>query len=678
MITTSEQSQLLYSLEEIVEACRQPISDILPSAWAESRRVLTSEESPGKPGPFRYSNSPYTREIVDTLHWSHPAQIISVMKGAQIGFSVSVIENGVGWIIGESPAPTLFLTGHADLADEAFDKLDRMIDGANLRYLIRPTVNRRKNQKTGDTNKMKQFAGGYIIGGSAGNHSLLRQRSVRYIFVDDFENAKKSDKDSGSTRKMIEQRAAANKLKRKIMYISTPELKATSNIEPVFLLGDQRRYTIPCPHCGVFIPIHWATDVEGSDGRHKAGIYYKLDTVGKLIPQSVGYVCQMCSGFFKEKHKYETLNIGVWKPTATPYSPEYTSYHISSLYAGTGMYDWPHYVNEYLQANPAEGVQDRGLMQTFTNLCLGETFEQQGEAPKANQLQKNTRPYAPGTIPEKMSINDGNGKIMLLTLAADLNGTEDDARLDYAITAWSETGAEYHILHGSIGTFIPRENTIKNKEDRPRFTYHHNKQNSVWPLFQEIINTKFKTDTGRNMRPAITGLDCGFHTAFAYSFIDKTNSYVLGLKGKDIEKYVKLDIDQRNFSPSKERGKLYILQVNHIKDDLADKMKLRWDKGNDTQQPPGFINYPTPTDGLYTYNNFYSHYESEQRVIETKDGTGIAATWKKKNSAVQNHFWDVHVYNMAIREIWVHLVTTDAKIPRGTWKDYIELINGKF
>ena len=47
-----------------------------------------------------------------------------------------------------------------------------------------------------------------------------------------------------------------------------------------------------------------------------------------------------------------------------------------------------------------------------------------------------------------MSENDGNGAIVFVTLGADMNGKPDDARLDYEIVAWSESGASYSINHG--------------------------------------------------------------------------------------------------------------------------------------------------------------------------------------------------------------------------------------
>lgn len=661
---------------DVLEAARWLLSNIKPSEWNERNRSMTTSVSPF-PGKFSYNITPYLREIVDCMSPGHPARIIAIMKGAQVGFSTGVIEAAIGWIISENPGNILFLTGHSELSEEAMNgKIDQMIDSCGLRTLIRPNVLRTRNMRTGDTNKSKEFPGGSLVAGGANNHKLLRQRSVRFGFVDDFEAAKSSSKESGSTTRMIEQRFAAYADKMKLFYISTPELKQTSNIEPVYLLGDQRKFHIPCPCCAEYIALEWSLPIEG-DEKQMAGITWKLDEKNKLIPESVGYTCQKCGGFFDDKKKYELNILGEWRPTAEPSTLGYYSYHLSSLYAPPGMYDWDHYVRQYLEANPINEPQKESLQKTFVNLCLGETYEASGEAPKANDLQKNIRSYEIGLIPEKISERDGNGKIVLITCSCDMNGTEEDARLDYEILAWSETGSNYSITQGSIGTFVPREGSKKNKIDRERWTYEHHRQNSVWTTLEKIISTPLKTDTGRQMLVFITGVDCGHYTQHAYTYIDKSNCNVVGLKGKDADKYIRFGADISSFKHAKERSKLYLVEVGHVKDGLAEKIKLRWDEGNDDSQPPGFMNYPSPTEGKYSFKNFFSHYESEHCVTVSKPGEETASRWVKKGIQ-QNHFWDVRVYNVVLKDIVVSLVCTTMKIKNYGWTDYVDLVMGRY
>lgn len=659
-------------IKEALKAGNVFLSDLKPSEWAEKNRVMP-QGSPF-PGPYSYDKTPYFKEIVNHLSPESPARIIAFMKGAQIGASAGVIENGLGWIIDQRPQHVLFLTGHADLAEESMSgRVDEMIDSCGLRPLIRASSLRKKNQRTGDTNKSKEFPDGSITAGSAGNHKLLRQRTVQAGFIDDYEAAKGLTKESGSTFKMIEQRFASSESKMKLYFISTPEVKQTSNIEPVYLLGDQRRYNVHCPCCNELITLEWMHEV---DEYNLAGITWKTDTNGKLIDKSVGYICQKCGGFFQEKHKYEMNLNGLWVPTAEPYAPDYASYQLSALYAAPGMFNWTHYVRDYIAANP-KGIPKPELMQTFTNLCLGLTYETKAKTTSANVLLTNLRDYPIGIIPEKVSIQDGNGIIVGLTMACDMGGFVEDGRVDWEIVAWSQSGTPYSVDQGSVGTFVNKENAMKNKEDRAAWSYDLRASNSVWPEIIKIASTVYPKDTGTSMRPQILGIDTGFFEKEAFEFIDSVTSlWCVGLKGKDVFKFSILQKDAKVFKKGLSRSKLYILEVNKLKDNLSDLMMLKWDKYQDDAQPVGFMNYPQQSDGKYTYKNYFKHFEAEHRILEAdKDGLDVRFKWVKKGTSLQNHFWDVRIYNMALRDILAYEVCKEAKNEDTSWAGYVKLIS---
>ena len=87
------------------------------------------------------------------------------------------------------------------------------------------------------------------------------------------------------------------------------------------------------------------------------------------------------------------------------------------------------------------------------------------------------------------------------------------------------------------------------------------------------------------------------------------------------------------------------------------------------------MNFPTPSNGLYTFNNFFAHYESEHRIMEAVDGENVAAKWVKKSSNHMNHMWDCRVYNHAIKDIIVSLVCKEAKLKSFTWADFVNLFS---
>lgn len=659
-------------LIEILEAGYTFVSDILPSEWTEQNMVMQKPF----PGPFKYSKTPYAREIIDRLSPNDPCHTLALMKGAQIGMSSGVIIPGIGWIIANNPGNTYLSVGAPDLVAPAMEKLDLMIDATGLRSLIKPQSQRVKNNKTGDTNEKKEFPNGYVALGSANNHKNLRQVDLQFVFLDDVEAIKKSSEQSGDTLSMVEQRQASYYGKSKLFLVSTPELKEKSNIEPAYLKGDQRKYMIPCPCCGSFIDLRWSYE---NDNKEMVGIYWELDEKNELIPESVGYKCQECTGFFNDKNKDELLNAGFWKPTAKPITEGYYSYHISSLYAPIGMFDWLHYVKKYLEACPPGGVRDETKYKTFVNVCLGLTYELETEKINSNKIQRNTRDYQVSIVPEKVSMDDGNGKVVLLTCAMDLNGRLDDARIDYEVLAWSESMSTYSVKHGSIGTFIPNQTReIKEKDTREKWTYEHGKPNSVWPVVKELLSTVWEVDTGRKMQIFFTGIDTGYQEALAFEFIDNCNFNVCGLKGDKEDEYIPFSQDKKTFKPGQSRPNLYLVLGGKIKDELARQMKLNWNPARDEKQPSGFCNYPEPSGGMYTYSNFFSHYESEQRKIESKDGKEVSAKWTKISPTAQNHLWDCRVYNMAAKDILMKKTFEILKIQNGTWADFAAILNGTY
>lgn len=664
------------TLDEILEFSRVKLSNLKPSEWVEQNRRMGTEETQFA-GPFSYRRTPFTRELVDCFSPDHPGKYFAMMKGAQVGFSVGVLEGGICYTISQNPCNILFLTGHSELSEEAVGKLDIAIDHSGIRDLIKPTAQRKKSNKTGDTNTKKEFPGGSLVSGSIGNHKLLRQRSVRIVIADDFDAAKSKSKESGSTRKLMEQRAASYYSTMKMFFLSSPELEANSNILEVYNLGDKRKFYVPCPCCGAFITLEWSTPLKGSD-KEKAGITWNLDSEGGLIVESVGYICQECGDFFTDRNKLEWMNHGKWIPTCKPQNPDYYSYHINSLYGPPGTFDWVKYVRDWMEANPPDQPQKQDLQQSFDNLTLGIPFQPTGLSPKASDMQKNNiRRYEIGTIPEKLSLKDGNGKIVLLTCAADMNGVAEDARLDWEIVAWSESGASYSILHGSVGTFIPREGNMKIKIEREKLSYDASKPNNVWKEFLKVINGNYYTDTDhpRRMQIFTTGLDVGHLKEYAWPFIDK-NVRVVGLKGVP-ETFIKQGTDRRSFRLSKERPNLYLVEVNMVKDYLNDLINLKFDEMNDEHQPPGYMNYPTPSGGLYLYKNFFEQYESEHKVVETDDdGKVLGYIWDKKQSNSQNHFWDVRVYNLVVKDILTYQMCTMFKIKNYTWDDFVRIILG--
>jgi phage terminase large subunit GpA-like protein len=286
---------------------------------------------------------------------------------------------------------------------------------------------------------------------------------------------------------------------------------------------------------------------------------------------------------------------------------------------------------------------------------------------------QNQRRYDIGTVPEQLSIADGNGKIVMLTCAADMNGKLDDGRLDYEVVAWSESGATYSVTHGSIGTFIPRESNLTHKVDRAHWSYANVPNNNIWTEFERILSTKFPVDdSSTQMQIFCTGLDCGYLDEYALDYIQRSRHSIFGVKGDRESKLLKFGVDVARFKQSLTSNSLYILQVGLYKDMLADYMQLFWDKNS--AQPANFMNYPLSEKGKYGYEGFFQHYEAEHRTSVTQKDGSVNYRWVKKTETAQNHFFDCRIYNMAIAEIIAHIVCREHNIKKPTWADLVSVI----
>jgi phage terminase large subunit GpA-like protein len=669
----SEPEQFTSQLQSLFEDSVPELSDIMPSDWTEQNMVM------GKPfpGPFRYNRTPYTREIIDCLSPRVAVNKIVVKKGAQIGFSTGVIYPGIGWIIKNSPGNTYLSVGAPNLVEPAMAKVDAMLDATGTRSLISAQSNRKKNSKTGDTNKKKEFPNGYLMVTSANNHKDIRQLDFQYKFLDDLAAIKKKSKESGNTLKKLDTRSAAYADIKKDFLITTPELKLDSNIDEEYELGDKRRYFIPCPCCKEMITIEWETESKKVAGK-MAGITWGFKENGQLDKEKVGYICQLCDEFFTDRDKMDWLNKGEWRPTCVPKVETTRSYHISALYAPIGMDGWDKYVADFLQANPDGQPRKEDIWQVFVNECLGESYEPPGISLKSSALAiNNTSDYKIGVVPEKISIAHGNGRAVMITCAADLGGlvaginsTYDDVRLDWERKVWMESGSSYSLDHGSIGSFTPAH-MGKKDEAREIWSYDLSKPNNVWKEFIKIINTPVEVDgTGNKMGVAITGIDTGFAEHQAFSFIDRCNYNVIGVKGDKEYKYTMRQDNTPIWKASSARSKLYIIRVGRQKDRLSEILQLRWDKGISANQPPGFMNFPKPVGNMYGLEGFFMHYEAEERK-EDKDGNYM---WMKKTPTSQNHFFDVANYGLTLKDILMTNVLKEAKIVNGTWTDFCELL----
>lgn len=664
------------------------ITKPVPADWVEDTIYLTKDVSRFS-GYFKYDRSPYTREVINHLNPASPTRVVAVMKCAQSGFTQGVIIPGMLYIISENPDSMLFMAGDKELARNSIrTRFDPVAQSSGLTQLIRPNVIRKKNQRTGDTDHSKEYAGGNLIIEGTQNADKMRQFSVKTVFADDWEAAPRNDKKEGSIRKLIEGRQTSFGNLAKTYYVSTPAVAQTSNIEPVYELGDQRKWSWKCPHCKEFINIEWRTPMLGDDTGDKfGGVTWKLNKHGRLKKKSVHYKCQNCGGKIKENLKYDLNLGGKWIATATAKIDYYVSYLLNALTIPPGFTTWNDLINEWLEACPPNGKVDANKLKTFMNIRLGQTWVEKGETPRVSQLMQNEGKYLPGIVPDVSCEDDGNKSIVMLALSCDLNGVmqqgNEDVRLDWELVAHTYTGATYSVDHGSIGTFKRARDKSKFEKDRDgdrkKWTYMHGFPNSVWDEFTKLIKKEWECESGETMKALITVVDTGFFTRLAKNYIEIFEfepETVIGVKGSaDSITYRRDNKDTPRVKKSREDKALYIVEVNQIKDELSALIKLR--VGNDGYQPEGFMNFPQPNDGKYTMRSFYTHFEGEKRTEVLQGDQVVGFKWEKRNSQSLNHFWDTRIYALAAKDIYLDMLRkSDKNLAGVTWSEFCFMVAG--
>jgi len=711
-------------MNRIWDALYNPIERQSVVEWAETNRTLTKEIS-SSPGRMSYRITPYLKKIANSVMADNPAQIISVMKGSQIGWSIGGIFSIMGWIIGQSPGNILFITENDDKIKEQMQgAISQMINSSGLGHLVgshnlreyREAGNRR-TAGTGDTVKGLDFKDGKLYTYSGQKIGSLSSISIKYGLYDEVERWKGTYKKAGSFLGLVEPRHRSFGSQRKLFFGSTPEVKQTSNIEPLYNDGNREKYSIPCKHCGSLVDLRWSTDI---DGNH-AGITYKRDNMGKYVENSAEYICQSCGKTFTEVHKFDmyeeeyyaysnrdqdaedydnfkTDYVCQWIPTAEPKSYIYQSFHISSMYAPMGFYSWNDMARKWCELHPVDApVQIRGL-QTFINQELGETWEEKSRDVRSSHLRKNCRYYDVGVIPDNLSKADGNGEIVAVTCAVDINGImgdnyedgEDDIRIDYEVVAWAERGenefvVSYSIDQGSIGNFKRSRDRKRDEKqgklvDTTKWTLRNGYENSVWDEFEKKVllrewdfESKGEKGGRSSQRIMLCGIDTGNFTTYANDFVSK-HDVCVGIKGGSDTGYTKLRAMDKPFVKEGTKHKLYIAEGNIVKNVIADEIELSWSQDDGVLQPMGFMNFPYPTKTKYQYKTYFKEFEGEHKIMEIgSGGEAVGFKWEKKHSTSPNHFWDCRCYNFVLQQILTKMVCKKYKMDV-SWKNYSTLM----
>lgn len=435
--------------------------------------------------------------------------------------NTEVVNNVTGAYIHQDPSPILLLQPTLEMA-EAWSK-DRLAPMLRDTPVLRGLVKDARARDSNNTLLHKQFPGGHITMAGANSPASLASRPIRVVLADEVDRYPSSAGTEGDPVNLARKRTATF-WNRKVGLFSTPTVKGASRIAAAFLESDQRRYFVPCPHCGEHQHLQWA-QVQWPDA----------------APEQAAYACRHCAALWTDADKNRAVRIGEWRATAEG-RPGVAGFHLNELYSPWRSF--AEIVRDFLSAK-----QSPETLKTWVNTSLGETWEEQaGEKPEWEALLARCEPYAPLTVPR--------GGLMLAC------GVDtQDNRLAVTVKAYGAGEESWLIWWGELfgDPALP----------------------DVWQQLDEIRRRDYPHASGATLRILATAIDSGgHHTQAVYDYARRNRAeHVLAIKGASqpgkpaLSRPSLQDLNHRG-QQVKAGVQLWTVGVDGIKSMLYGRMKL--------------------------------------------------------------------------------------------------------
>lgn len=509
------------------------------SEWADLRRMLSSKAS-AEPGPWRTARTPYLREIMDCLSPSSPVETVSFMKGSQVG-GTEAGQNWIGFVIDHAPGPMMMVQPTIDIAKRVSkQRLEPLIaESPTLRAKVKPT----RERDSGNTLLSKEFTGGILLLAGANSAAGLRSMPIRYLFLDEVDAYPGDVEGEGDPVELAEVRTRTF-ARRKKFKVSSPTITGRSRIEAAFEDSDRRYYQVPCPHCGHRQTIRWSA-IRWEKGR----------------PETAVLACEACRADIPEHHKDWMLANGAWVPE----NPGHRSrgYHLSALYSPLGWFSWADAARQF---EAARGNPDR--LRVFVNTVLGETWQEQGEAPEWERLYRRREQY-PFNRPPRGGV--------LLTAGVDVQAD----RIEVEVVAWGRGqeswSVDYRVFAGDTNGDGP------------------------WDQLTALLEETWECEPaegeegGLLRQLSMMAVDSGFNTHRVYAWVRARGERVMAVKGREGTAVilghptaVDVSLNGRRIS----RGvKLWTVGVDLLKTELYGRLKMEPPLAGEPM-PFGFCHFP--------------------------------------------------------------------------------------
>jgi phage terminase large subunit GpA-like protein len=530
------------------------------SQWA-ARYAVLSRETSSETGRFRAFG--YQVGMLDAVT-DPTVEKISVMKSARVGYT-KLMDHAIGYYLHLDPSPILVVQPRVEDA-ESYSKTE-------IAPMLRDTpvlaaiAGDQKAKNSDQTILAKTFKNGSsltLVG--ANSPAGFRRITCRVVMFDEVDAYPVDGAGNEGDQIALGTKRTETFWNRRIIMGSTPTMKGYSRIEKSWMESDQRKYFVPCPHCGEFQVLEWG----GPDTPY--GMKWDKDESGAGIPESVYYACRENGCLIFEEDKPEMIATGQWRATK-PFKG-HAGFHIWAGYSLFHNASWSNLVAEWLR------VKDDSLArQTFINLVLGEPYQDLGErALNEAKLAARTEVW-PAEVPDGVAV---------ITVSGD---TQDD-RVELETVGWGRNEERWSIDHAVF-------------EGDPD-------SDELWMRVDAYLKRIWRRADGRGFEVMAACIDSGgHHTQKVYEFCKaRLGRRVWAVKGESARGGARSPVwpTKRPSSRNKSSFRPVIIGVNAAKDVIRNRLHLE-------RPGPGYMHYPADRD-----INFFAQLVAERSATKVVNG----------------------------------------------------------
>ena len=491
-----------------------------------------SPVSTALPGPYNPDFTPWVAGMHEALDDPKVVKVVA-RKSAQVAWTDGVLLNYIAKRIAVDPCAMIIMFAKDQAAKEFnSEKFGPMCEVTPALARIIPQDSRRSAE---NKQLQKVFPGGFLKFVTSNSAASVKSTSAPVVAVEEPDDCNANIKGQGDTIKLLEERTKTFPV-RKIIFGGTPTVDGLSRVDAAYKASDQRKFFVPCPHCGELQTLKW------EQVRWQENESLNHEIFGHADPETAVYVCEHCGAIWTEAQRHEAVKKGKWIATA-PFTGV-AGFAINELYSPFPASRLPEIVKKYLEAAHELEQGDDSYMRSFLNNQLGIPYVYQSGLPDAEELEKRAENYEEFTVP---------ANAFVLTAGVDVQHD----RLAVVIRAWGRGEESWLVWWGEI------------------FGQTMVKESGAWVDLDALLSRKFKHACGAEIGIRAVSIDSsdGQTSDAVYDFVRKRVSRgFMAIKGSSSDKAEIFSIPKQSIDMGKKRKaakyglRPYIVGVDKAKD----------------------------------------------------------------------------------------------------------------